>query len=129
MKKSMNDNLMEIIVDKDGFCHLYVNGQQRRVTYLKFEMDADDMLPKLETKEYMVNHSEDNKIADNIIMNNISINQGSNIINEISKIIEFIRDEVNAPHSNGNSRQTIKVSKVNKILDSVLEEYGIINKK
>lgn len=122
-------NLMEIIVDEDGFCHLYVNGQQRRVTYLKFEMDRDDMLPKLETKEYMINYSEDNKIADNIIMNNISINQGTNIINEISKVIKYIRDEVNAPHSDGNSHQTIKVSKINKILDSILKEYNIKNKK
>ena len=48
---------------------------------------------------------------------------------EIYNVIKIIRDEVNAPHSNGNSPQTIKVSKVNKILDSVLEEYGIINKK
>lgn len=53
MKKSMNDNLMEIIVDKDGFCHLYVNGIKRHVIYIKFEMNAGDMLPILETKEYI----------------------------------------------------------------------------
>lgn len=54
MKKSMNDNLMEIIVDKDGFCHLYVNGIKRNVIYIKFEMNAEDMLPILETKEYTI---------------------------------------------------------------------------
>lgn len=50
----MNDNLMEIIIDKYGFCHLYVNGIKRHVIYIKFEMNAEDMLPKLETKEYII---------------------------------------------------------------------------
>ena len=58
MKKTMNDNLMEIIVDKDGFCHLYVNGIKRNIIYIKFEMNAEDMLPKLETREYIIQRED-----------------------------------------------------------------------
>lgn len=54
MDKAYNDDdIMEIIVDNDGKCSLFLNGEKRCVTYINFEMDANDMIPTLTTKQFL----------------------------------------------------------------------------
>lgn len=54
MREAYNkDDILEIIVDKDGFCSLFVNGEHKGVTSVKFEMDAYDMIPTLTTKQFL----------------------------------------------------------------------------
>ena len=59
MREAYNkDDILEIIVDKDGFCSLFVNGEHKGVTSVKFEMDADDMIPTLTTKQFLKDKNE-----------------------------------------------------------------------
>lgn len=54
MREAYNkDDILEIIVYKDGLCSLFVNGEHKGVTYIKFEMDAGDMIPILTTKQFL----------------------------------------------------------------------------
>lgn len=48
-------NLMEIIVDKDGISHLFVNGRKRYATLIDFHLDIyEENIPKLKTNEFIV---------------------------------------------------------------------------
>lgn len=59
MRKAYNkDDILEIIVDKDGFCSLFVNGEHKGVTSVKFEMNADDMIPILTTTQFLKDRNE-----------------------------------------------------------------------
>lgn len=54
MREAYNkDDILEIIVDKDGLCSLFVNGEHKGVTFVKFEMDAGDMIPILTTEQFL----------------------------------------------------------------------------
>ena len=48
-----DDDIMEIIVDNNGHCSLFLNGEKMCVTYINFEMDANDMIPTLTTKQFL----------------------------------------------------------------------------
>ena len=48
-----DDDIMEIIVDNNGHCSLFLNGEKRCVTYINFEMDANDIIPTLTTKQFL----------------------------------------------------------------------------